>query len=119
MRKQSKYPRLAPKPGRADNGIDTFLTLQPPAGWGASPSINDPYLQSRVDHDGDAEPGVRVFKTSPESMAVQIWTHGPVGGAFNRNAKQRAVYTIFSSNRQNMLALAAEIERIAKMLPEV
>lgn len=104
---KSKYPSLMITPTSIDR--DTQYVLR---------GCFDPtvYLQSRVDHDGEATNSVRVFKSSPESVTLQIRTFGPVGES--SRGKNRRVYSHFSSNRQNMLELAAEIIRIANMLPE-
>jgi hypothetical protein len=114
---KSKYPTLTRDPGvnAAGQGTDTMLVL---TGMDSVDTIQKalPYLQSHVDHDGGDTPGVRVYKCGPESMSVQIRTFGPVGEY--RNGKSRRVHSCFSSNRQNMLKLAAEIKRIAEELPE-
>lgn len=101
--KLSKYDPLT----RVDirEGIDVWFTLPDPV----------PYLNAHVDHDGTKDNSVRVFRNSPESMALQIRTMGPTC----HRGKPRAVFSHFSSNRQNMLTLAAEIIRIAHTLPEV
>lgn len=114
---KSKYPALLrdPSSNAAGTGIDTMFVLSVPLSTDTVHKAT-PYLQSHVDHDGGSTPGVRVFKCSPESMSVQIRTFGPVG--LYAKGKERRVYSSFSSNRQNMLKLAAEIKRIAEQLPE-
>lgn len=116
---KSKYPALLrdPSSNAAGFGTDTMLVLN---GMDSAGTVHKatPYLQSHVDHDGGNTPGVRVYRCSPESMSVQIRTFGPVGSYGRGKGKERRVYSGFSSNRQNMLKLAAEIKRIAEQLPE-
>lgn len=99
----SKYPSLTRHDPR--DGSDVWFTMTDPR----------PYLQAHVDHGGTPDNSVRVFRNSPESMCLQLRTFGPTC----LRGKPRAVYSHFSSNRQNMLKLAAEITRLAMTLPEV
>ena len=111
---KSKYPTLFIGPASTSRDTSFLLrgadTLETMGGTRA-------YLQSYVDHLGYDVPGVRVMKSSPESMTLQIRTNGPVTDS--RRGTNRRVFSQFTSNRQNMLELAAEIIRIANMLPEV
>jgi len=108
-----KYPKLIRD---VSSGTMDIMFLVDGAARGEAFSSALPYLQSNVDHFGDSMPGVRVMKTSPESMEVQIRTYGPVGTS--HKGKRRPVYSSFSYGRQGMLKLAEEITRIAMTIED-
>lgn len=112
---KSKYPRLVRSSVTRlyeNNTVFHLYGCHHKEEW----EVAYPYLQTHVDHEGDAVPAVRVYKSSPDEVTVQIRTYGPVGRT--PFGKPRAVYSQFSSNRQGMLALAAEIKRIAESMEE-
>lgn len=100
----SKYDKLIRN--NSPGGKDVWFILP----------YSEPYFNSRVDHEGTRDNSVRVFKSPPDSMTLQIRTYGKVTD--NSRGTPYPVFSSFTSNRQNMLYIAAEIKRMAEELPE-
>lgn len=72
--------------------------------------IPNKHAYTHVGHDFGADSGLRVFKSSPESVAVQVRTNGPTNNKFGTQAgKTRPAYSTVN-------LLPEEIDELIKTL---
>ena len=100
------YPKMVPQRFSADNPNDVFFPVEPP------------YIEANVKHAGEADSGVRVLRSSPEAIELQIRSHGPVNGKRGRHAGvDTPVYSRVSLNRQGLNGLILALQAARDGLP--
>lgn len=75
--------------------------------------LNKPMAQTCVDHLGHPDAGVRIFKSTPEHLTLQIRTTGRTGG---RGSKPRKCYSSVMLDAGDIAGLIAELHLL---LPQI
>lgn len=65
--------------------------------------------QTRIDHEGETDECVRVYKSSPECIAIQIRTFGPV--AASGQGKERSAYSHAELNSSQLDKLIGALQQ--------
>ena len=82
-------------------------------------AVEAPSIQTRVNHEGDSNSGLRIYKESPESVSLQLRTFGPVNGHGGRRAGvDTRAYSSLSLDRAGLDSLIAALTRFRDLLPD-
>lgn len=99
------YPKMIPK---RVGDHDVFFAVEPP------------YIETHVRHEGNADSGVRVMRSNPEAINLQIRSNGPVNGRYGRHAGVATpVYSQVALNREGINGLILALQAARDDLPLV